>query len=257
MNEKRSTLEIIAPTIDEAIQEGLAKLNLPEDMVEIEILDEGSKGVFGLGSRQARVRLMFRLDNPPTEVEQTPIVPVVSEAEFIHDQSEGLDTLDESSPDDDDQILKVARDTVAELLEKMKVTADVTAYHGEPDDDRSTAPVHVDIHGKDLSILIGRKAETLNALQYITKLIVGKELSRSVPITVDVAGYRKRKERQVRQLAKRVAEQVKATGRSQALEPMPPNERRIVHIELRNDPDVFTQSTGEGQRRKVVIHPQN
>ena len=133
----------------------------------------------------------------------------------------------------------------------------MTAYFGEADDDQSRVPVHVDIHGQDLSILIGRKAETLNALQFISKLIVGKELEHSIPLLVDVEGYRKRRERQIRQLAQRVAEQVQETDRSQALEPMPPNERRLVHIELRNNPNVTTESTGEGNRRKVVIYPQD
>ena len=90
----------------------------------------------------------------------------------------------------------------------MKVAAEVTATRGEPDDDQ-LPPVHVDIQGDDLSILIGRKAETLNALQFITKLIPGKELEKSIPIIVDVEGYRKRRELQIRQLAKRVADQVR------------------------------------------------
>ena len=152
-------------------------------------------------------------------------------------------------------VLTVARETVFELLQKMKVNAEVVAYYGEPDDDRSRTPVCVDIKGQDLSILIGRKAETLDALQFISKLIIGKELEQSIPLTIDVEGYRKRRERQIRQLAQRVAVQVIATGRSQSLEPMPPNERRLVHIELRNNPDVTTESTGDGHRRKVVVYP--
>ena len=82
-------------------------------------------------------------------------------------------------------------------------------------------------------------------------------MARSIPIIVDVEGYRKRREQQICQLESRVAEQVFETGRSQALEPMPPNERRLVHIELRKNPNVFTESTGEGSTRKVVIYPQN
>ena len=102
--------------------------------------------------------------------------------------------------------------SVSELLEKMKVPAEINAYYGDPDDDRNQRPIHVDIQGNDLSILIGRKAETLEALQFITKLIAGKELARSIPISVDVEGYRKRRERQIRQLAERMAEQVSETG---------------------------------------------
>jgi spoIIIJ-associated protein len=244
MSAKRTTLEIIAPSIEEAIEEGLAKLGLSEDEVEVEVLDEGTKGLFGLGSRQTRIRLTVAEDDEIT----------VYEAETGDDDVKMPQT---GADVEQDHILEIARETVSDLLEMMKVPAEVTASYGEPDDDRSRAPIYVDIHGQDLSILIGRKAETLNALQYISRLIIGKELEQSVHLIVDVEGYRRRRERQIRQLVKRVADQVRATGRSQALEPMVPAERRLAHIELRNDPDLFTQSTGEGNRRKVVIHIKN
>lgn len=237
MSENRTTIEIIAPSIEEAIEEGLEKLGLSEEDVEIEILDEGTKGLFGLGSRQARVKLT-----------------VIPEPEPALTTPE-ITTEEVSVEPEDDHVLSVARETVIELLQKMKVKADVEAYYGEAEDERSRVPVCVDIKGQDLSILIGRKAETLDALQFITRLIIGKELEQSVQLTIDVEGYRRRRERQIRQLAQRVADQVKMTGRSQALEPMPPNERRWVHIELRDHPEVMTESTGEGHRRKVVIYP--
>jgi len=144
---------------------------------------------------------------------------------------------------------------VVELLEKMKVRATVKAYYGEQDEAQSRAPVCVDINGKDLSILIGRQAETLNALQYISSLIASKELGHSIPLVVDVEGYRKRRQQQIRYLARRMAEQAVKTGRRQILEPMPANERRIVHIELRDNQSVTTESVGEEPRRKVTVIP--
>jgi spoIIIJ-associated protein len=131
----------------------------------------------------------------------------------------------------------------------------VHAYHGEPDDERSRTPLMVDIGGDDLSILIGPRAETLNALQYITNLIIGKELGRSVPLIVDVEGFRKRRNQQLRRLAQQMADQAINSGRRQVLEPMPANERRMVHIELRSNPEVTTESVGEDPRRKVTIIP--
>jgi spoIIIJ-associated protein len=256
MNANRTNLEIIAPSIEEAIEEGLSKLGVPEEDVEIEILDEGTKGLFGLGSRQARIRLTVAVNDETDHFETKPDESVGEEAELGDDEK--LPIVSVIGPDESvgeiDHTLEIARETVSDLLEMMRVPAEVTAYIGEPDDERSRAPIHVDIHGQDLSILIGRKAETLNALQFITRLIMGKELEKSVPLIVDVEGYRQRRERQLRQLARRVADQVRATGRSQSLEPMVPAERRLVHIELRNDPDLYTQSSGEGNRRKVVIH---
>jgi spoIIIJ-associated protein len=248
MTEKRANLEIIAPTVEEAIEEGLGKLGLTEDAVDIEILDEGTKGLFGIGSRQTRIRLTVK--NYSTEI--------TKEFPNIHPGEHELDSDLENSEtgDEEDHVLKISRETVSDLLKKMKISADVSANRGEPDDERSLPPIHVDIQGDDLSILIGRKAETLNALQFITKLIIGKEIEKSIPLTIDVEGYRKRRDQQIRQLATRVAVQVNDSKHSQALEPMSPYERRIVHIELRNDANVYTESVGEGQRRKVVIHPE-
>jgi spoIIIJ-associated protein len=251
MTETRANLEIIAPSVEEAIQQGLADLNLTEDKVEIEVLDEGSKGILGIGSRQARVRLVIKESKKP-EIETDDSHSVQTESSE-DEKEEGAEIQADEA---DDQILQIAKETVLELLEKMKVHAEVTATYGETEDDRDRPPVYVNIYGDDLSILIGRKAETLDALQYIAKLIIGKELERSVHLIVDVEGYRKRRETQIRQLASRVAEQVRETGRAQTLEPMPPHERRFVHIELRNNPNVYTASIGEGDRRKVVIHPE-
>jgi spoIIIJ-associated protein len=137
----------------------------------------------------------------------------------------------------------------------MNLEAEVQAKFGEGGDDLPYQPILVNITGNDLSILIGRRAKTLNALQYITRLILGKELEHGVPLSIDVEGYRERREMQVRQLARRVAEQVADTHQKQSLEPMPPNERRYAHLELQEFSQVYTESEGEDPYRKVVIHP--
>jgi spoIIIJ-associated protein len=111
----------------------------------------------------------------------------------------------------------------------------------------------VDIQGNDLSILIGRRSETLNALQYISSLIVGKEVGKWTPIMIDVQGYRLRRERTLRQLARRMAEQAVLTGKRQVLEPMPASERRVIHLELRNHNQVATESVGDEPNRKITI----
>jgi spoIIIJ-associated protein len=136
----------------------------------------------------------------------------------------------------------------------MHVMAKVSVKLGESDSNR-VQPVLIDIEGPDLSFLIGKKAETINALQYITSLIVGRELGRWVPLQIDVQHYRQRRENELRKMARRIAEQVVTTGRRQVLEPMPPNERRIIHIELRENSNVITKSIGEDPRRKVTVRP--
>lgn len=262
MSETRPTLEIIAPSVEEAIAKGLSDLGMAEEDVDIEILDEGSRGLFGLGSRQARIRLTIKSSPSPPELKTTETPPTkpkpVADSNAVqYPESKVEKSVSEQDESDDrDDVLRITRETVIELLHKMRVKAQVTAQYGEVDDKRGRTPILIDIHGKDLSILIGRQAETLNALQYITSLIVGKELGRAVTVIVDVEGYRLRREQQVRQLARKMAEQAIKTGRRQILEPMPPNERRFVHIELRKNPEVTTESIGEGSRRKVTIIPQ-
>ena len=257
MNEKRTSLEIIAPTVDEAIEKGLSDLGLPREAVEVEILDEGGKGLFGLGNRQARVRLTVLGESTEEEdqVESNdagiaPEPPVESAVAEVF--------LDDEEPPflGDDYILDIARDVVSELLEKMKVRATVTSEYVADSDARSRVPIRVNIQGDDLSYLIGRQAETLNSLQYISSLIINKEIGRSIPLIVDIEGYRIRRENQLRQLARRMADQAISTGRRQVLEPMPASERRIVHIELRDNPQVTTESIGEDPRRKVTIIPE-
>ena len=105
--------------------------------------------------------------------------------------------------------------------------------------------------------MIGRRGETLNALQYITRLIVSRELQRRVNIVLDVEGYKLRREASLQRLARNMADQARKLGRVMSLEPMPPNERRIIHITLRDDQTVRTESVGMGNRRKVTIIPEN
>jgi spoIIIJ-associated protein len=252
MNE-RTTLEKIAPNVEEAIAQGLAELGLGKDAVDVEVLDEGSRGLLGIGGRQARVRLTVKLDQP----EPAAGVPAKLEEPQAAPQSLPIEAAEATEADFsvlDDNLLFVSRQTVAELLEKMKVPARIEVRYGEPDEE-GQRPVLVDIHGDDLGILIGRRAEILNAMQYIVNLIVSKQVEHWVQVVVDVEGYRVRRERQLRQMAVRMADQAIKTGRRQVLEPMTASERRIVHLELRDHPNVATQSIGEEPARKVTIVP--
>ncbi|MCX6070964.1 MAG: protein jag [Chloroflexi bacterium] len=238
MHDQRLTVEVTAPTIEEAIARGAAELGVAPDAVDVQVLDEGGKGMFGLGLRQPRVRLTVKaaVSSEAREVRPTPRIPEASEV-------------------DDDEALRVTIDTLDELLQRMGVDAKVLARWGEPTGTEAPRNVLVDLHGTDLSILIGHRGETLSALQYITRLIVGKELQHPLPIVLDVEGYRARREKQLRQLAQRMAQQAIERGRTMTLEPMPANERRIIHIELRDHAQVTTESIGEGDHRKVTIIP--
>ncbi len=252
MDEQRANLEIIAPSIEEAIDRGLEDLGLTREEVEVEILDEGSRGLFGLGSRQSRVRLTVKSSSDIVEKPGTSSGSISSANEVSAPVRRPPAT---AMPRDEDFVLNTSRDVVSELLEKMKVRARVTAEYGPADEARGRIPVRVNILGDDLSILIGRQAETLNALQYIASLIISKEIGQSIPLVVDVEGYRSRRENQLRQLARRMADQAIKTGRRQILEPMPASDRRIIHIELKENPQVVTESVGEDPHRKITIIP--
>lgn len=257
MSAEKTNLEIIAPTPEEAIEKGLEQLGLTEDMVDIEVLDSGSRGLLGIGGRQSRVRLTVKSFESLID-EHTPEQADIDRVELEEFDTEPVQEIDASQLSDEDrQNLKAVSSVVTELLDRMRVRAEVSAKYIEPQDSKDQRVVLVDVEGKDLSILIGRRSETLNALQYVTSLIVNKDLGRWVPLMIDVQGYRNRRERQLRQLGRRMAEQAIQSGRKQTLEPMPPNERRLIHLELRDHPQVYTESVGEEPYRKVTISLKN
>jgi spoIIIJ-associated protein len=254
---QRTTLEIIAPTVEEAIAQGLAQLGLTADAVSVEVLDAGNKGFFGLGRTQVRVRLTV---NPPqgeieAQAEDAQVLQVERTPEPSPVQASPLSREAAAQPEHD-ALLDRTESVVSKMLHLLNLQAQVSANYGSTERD-GRHNIHVDIRGNDLSILIGRRSETLSAFQYIASLIVGKEEQQFVQLTVDVEGYRDRREKQLIQMAKRVADQVAKSGRRQTLEPMPSAERRIIHIALRDHPDVRTESTGDEPYRKVTVLPKN
>jgi spoIIIJ-associated protein len=255
-NERRNVVAS-GKTVEDAIANGLAMLEVRRDQVDIEIITEGSRGVLGFGAENAQVKLLVKL---PPKPEPKP-VPVpepprpaaepapVPEAETAPQEEPELETGAETPG-------QVGREVLVELLRLMGIRASVEAMLGhELADEGQPPPTVLNITGEDLGILIGRRGETLRALQYLVRLMVSHRLKHWTNLVVDVESYLVRRRRSLEGLAQRVADQVARTGHSQALEPMPAYERRIVHITLRNHPKVATQSVGEGERRKVTIIP--
>ena len=280
----RTTLEIIAPTVEEALLQGLSQLGLTADAVSVEVLDSGSKGLFGLGGRQVRVRLTVnpppgemaaavpskpkpapakRAEATPKAKDAKPVPKAEVKAEPKPRRAEKKPAPAESEKPvvekkainhDPDLVLDTTESIISKLIHHLGMKAQVSAHYDESStDDRRT--IQVDIRGDNLSALIGRHAETLTAFQHIASLMVGKQTQQWVQLIVDVEGYRDRREKQVRQLALRMVDQVIKTGRKATLEPMTASERRAIHIELRGHPAVTTESIGEEPHRKVVILP--
>jgi spoIIIJ-associated protein len=252
-------IESSGNNIDEAIALGLETLGVEREAVTVDVLDEGSRGLLGIGSRRARVRMVIDVVTvpeeeapPPPAAESIPeSVPVIEgEADARDAPTPAPSTIEDKLQ----SVAPVARQTLEELLEKMGVQARVEAYVKPPQEEDDYHKLVLNIQGQDLGVLIGRRGETLDALQFITRLVVGREVERRINLVVDVEGYRERRERSLRQLAQRMAERAVATGRRQVLEPMSPAERRIVHVELRNHPEVETESVGQDENRKVTIY---
>ena len=214
------SLEVTGRTVKEAIETALARLGKTRDDVEVSILSEGSRGILGIGGEMARV--------------------IVSPKEMFEGQASEGDAAE------------VATEIVQDLLGAMGIEAEVAVRHRDVSA-KDQNQVTIDIQGDDLGLLIGRRGETLAALQFITNLIMGRRLQHWPRVIVDVEGYRDRREEALSNLARRVGDKVRLTRRAMSLEAMPAYERRIVHIALQDSPYVTTESVGEGDDRRVVI----
>jgi len=240
----KRNVEASGKGVEEAIAQGLAELGRTRDEVEIEVLNEGSRGLFGLGAEEARVRISV--------IEPRVVEKYVEEIE-VEEEEKKVKEL--AAPLLEKDFQQMARGTLKELLAKMGIRAQVVVRQKVDVEEGEPPPVVLDIVGDDLGILIGRRGETLAALQYITRLMVSRKTRRWYPLVVDVEQYKVRRERSLTRLAQRMAERVSFSRQPIALEAMSAYERRIVHMALRDHPSVTTKSVGEGDQRKVTIIP--
>ncbi len=254
------SIEISARTVEAAIEEALARLGKRRDEVEVKVLKEGSRGILGIGAEEARVLVsVLRALPAPVAVPPPPppLVPTIVPAP-VAEEEHITEAVEEVAPATREEIAEKAQEVVTNLLRGMGIGATVALHPPEPqapEDAADLENVIVDVTGDDLGILIGRRGETLASLQFITNLIVNRQVRPQRRIIVDVEHYRLRREAALRGLAQRMAERVRYTHQPVTLEAMPPNERRIVHLALKDSPYVTTQSFGEGEARRVVISP--
>jgi spoIIIJ-associated protein len=255
-------LEIRGQTVEEAIEAGLSQLGLDRSDVIIDVIDEGSKGILGIGVREAVVRLvpMGGGAKPapaiPTPATETAVASQpASKPSKIDNKERTRQPVSVPSTEEVAEERDVALEIVETILQQMQIEAKVKVDLSEPDDLTGRQINEFQITGNDLGVLIGPRGETLNSLQFITRLMVGHRLQRRADFVIDIEGYRERRRLALNRLAERMANKVMKQGRPVTLEPMPPQDRRIIHMTLRNSEDVFTQSTGEGNRRRVRILP--
>jgi spoIIIJ-associated protein len=226
------SIEISARTVAEAVELALAQLGKDRDEVAIAVLDAGESG------DEALVRVTVVDDD-----EETSPAPVTTTA-----ASGGT------------EVQEIARTILEDLLERMDihayVTPVVTRVPGQKGDVEETITLHVEGADEEaMGLLIGRRGDTLRSLQFLLNLLVSRRVQKWPQLVVDVGNYRQRRQESLEGLARRMAERVRQTGRPIMLEPMAAYERRIVHLALREDKTIYTESTGEGENRKIVIYP--
>lgn len=247
------SVEVGAKSVDEAIEIALQELGLKRTQVSIEILTPGKPGLFGLGGEQARVRVTALEEGMARPIEREGeeeefAIPPEARAEEIPEEVDLKDL--------DSEEVRAAEGFLRDLLRLMDLDCDVSVREPETAaDGLGRASAVLDIEGEDLGLLIGRRGATLAALQYLVNVLVTRKLDSRVLVTVDVEHYHRRREETLQNLARRMADRVRTSRRPFTLEPMPANERRIIHLALADHPSVTTGSVGVGEERKVVIRP--
>lgn len=356
---ERSSIEATGDSVDEAVKKGCAELGVSPGDVIVEVLEEPSRGIFGIGAHPARVRIqVLRRPMPPSTPTSAPLAQTTTaepedldqdaakfqdrEFQRRRDWEAGRDTRSsapgtgsrsarsdrgargggnrgaqssgdrsgsrpstrgndrrgsptqgsqggenrpyadieamyeedytysgeeeayafndmatdiagvEDAPGEEGQLGKTV---LLELLQHMGFRAQVRVLRIESGEAEETPPWVLNVEGRDVTSLIGRRGDTLASLQYITRLIASRQLGRRANIVVDVAHYKQNRSQKLRELATRMADQAVSEARTVVLEPMPPHERRMIHMALRSREDVSTRSTGEGEGRKVTIVP--
>ena len=224
-----ASVETSGPTVDDAIDAALEKLDLDEDQVELEILAEGGDG------EQARVRATPRSEVTP---ESVPISEAGEETEIEWDED----------------LATAGREIVEDLLDYMGFPGEVDILRAGKENSTPTLTMAI-VDGESMGALIGRRGETLQAFQFITQLLVNRRIGHWTRVLLDIEGYRSRRERYLKDTALRAAEKAMRYRESIELDPMIPSERRIVHLTLADHEFVTTHSEGEGDNRRVVVEP--
>ena len=212
------SVETTAKPVEEAIEIALKELNVERREAKIDVIDKGKSRIFGIGlGVPAKVKVQ------------------------VLDQNTSSEEMD-------------ASDVLNDLIQLMDVSVAINLKDSQSEySDRPT----FEIDGEDSGLLIGRRGETLKALRFLASSIISRKNKKRTNIYLDVAGYQERRYDSLSHLAEKVAHQVLKSGKPIHLEPMPANERRIIHLTLQDDPDVSTISTGSGQERRVVIEKNN
>ena len=264
-------IEISAKTVDDAINEGLIRLGTTTDKMDVEVLEKESAGFLGfIGKHNATIRVRIKETKPVSspqkkEVRQAKPATVKAHTEAKSENKPAaeehrkpkkkFDENDKGEPVSSERQEKAKADAVkflTDVFNAMKLEATINVEF-----DSAENELTIDVKAEDMGVLIGKRGQTLDSLQYIVSLAINKDCSEYVKVKLDSENYRVRRKETLENLAKNIASKVKRTGKAVSLEPMNSFERRIIHSALQGDSDCETYSEGADPYRKVVVKPKN
>ena len=235
--------EFRAKTVEDAEIDAARAFGVVTSDLEVEVIEKGSAGFLGIGSKQAVIRVRVKEDS-----KEAPAAPAAESTAPAKETDTVKEKVIDTNPVDNGDLIGDTKAYLDKLFAAMELEATVTVQMEEAEDVLS-----IDVEGPDMGVLIGKRGQTLDSLQYLASLAVTKETGKYVKVKLDTENYRDRRKATIENLAKNVAKKVKASGRASTLEPMNPYERRIIHAALQDDKYVTTHSEGEESHRKVVV----
>ncbi|MBR1627709.1 MAG: protein jag [Lachnospiraceae bacterium] len=253
--------EFTGKTVEEALTSATIELGVTSDRLNYEIIEKGKAGIFGIGGKNAVIRVSIKEEEPaPASKTWEPVVeksvseptPVSTsrEKEIVSEKTGSIveKESEELEPIDGDEAIALAKEFLSSVFHAMGLEVEL-----EVDFDEENLMLSIEMSGPEMGIIIGKRGQTLDSLQYLTNLAVNRKLPSYVRVKMDTEDYRRRRKATLENLARNVAYKVKRTMRPISLEPMNPYERRVIHYALQHDSYVKTESEGEEPYRHVVV----
>ncbi len=233
-------IEFKGKTKNDAITEACRHFSIPSDKLDYEVLDEGKAGILGIGAKPAVIRARVKEESKeeaiePVKLSETPIIASVKAA---------------AADMGDVDVEAVSKKFLSDVFAAMGIAVEISAKYND-----SLRSLEVELSGDEMGVLIGKRGQTLDSLQYLISLVINKGTTEYIKVKVDTENYRQRRKETLENLAKNISYKVKRTRRPVSLEPMNPYERRIIHSALQNDRYVTTHSEGDEPFRRVVVTP--
>ncbi|WP_022753303.1 RNA-binding cell elongation regulator Jag/EloR [Butyrivibrio fibrisolvens] len=249
--------EYAAKTVSEAITEACAQLSVTSDRLDYQVVSEGSTGFLGMGIKPAIIKARIKeqeikaeisFDDIDVKEEKSSDAPVANTSDSVDVADEAKDTAKKVAIFDEDAIVNSAKVFLEDVFKAMDMPVELGISF-----DKVNTVLNIDLKGADMGVLIGKRGQTLDSLQYLVSLVINRDQEEYIHVKVDTENYRQRRKATLENLAKNIAYKVRKTRRNVSLEPMNPYERRIIHSALQNDRYVTTHSEGEEPYRRVVV----